>query len=290
MRKAYFYLIVAAALWGSSIPVVKLGLLHGYDSLGFLWARLSMAALLSLFFLKPSTARSLLSQKSVWFWGLCNAGGFIFQFLGQREAPANQAAVLLNTSVIFVALLSALFLKERLRWPALLGIALAFGGMVLVEGGGRGRWAFHPADIFLVMAPLLWSVFILISKGLSQKWSQVSLLVPLNMVTFLFVAPIFPWSHFPREPLFYLLSLYMALFCTVIPYWFYFQGLRRVTPTVASLLNSAQIFFSILFGCFFLSERLTVPFFVGLAAVFGGIVLVESTRSGKEGKQEDSRV
>ena len=102
--------------------------------------------------------------------------------------------------------------------------------------------------------------------------------------------PIFPWSHFPREPLFYLLSLYMALFCTVIPYWFYFQGLRRVTPTVASLLNSAQIFFSILFGCFFLSERLTVPFFVGLAAVFGGIVLVESTRSGKEGKQEDSRV
>ena len=59
----------------------------------------------------------------------------IFWLAGMKYAQASIASALNQTSAVFVFILAALFLKERITGPKLAGIILGFGGVLLVTFG-----------------------------------------------------------------------------------------------------------------------------------------------------------
>lgn len=60
---------------------------------------------------------------------------YTMQIIGQKHAPAAEAALILSLESVFAAIAGAFMLHERLTVPALFGCALILTGVILVEAG-----------------------------------------------------------------------------------------------------------------------------------------------------------
>ncbi len=65
--------------------------------------------------------------------------GPTLQLIGQKGAPATDAALVLRLEGVFAALFGWLFLDELLTGRQLLGWGLMFGGMLLPQFGAGNR-------------------------------------------------------------------------------------------------------------------------------------------------------
>lgn len=88
---------------------------------------------------RATILRSLLVQRG---WGYMFSGSFVGAYLalitwlaGMKFTQASQASALNQTSNIFVFILAAVFLKERMTVRRVIGIGLAFVGVYLVTFG-----------------------------------------------------------------------------------------------------------------------------------------------------------
>lgn len=64
--------------------------------------------------------------------GVSGAVSWIFYFMALRSADAARVAAIDRTSLVFVALLAALFIGEELKMKAIFGIALMVIGAILM--------------------------------------------------------------------------------------------------------------------------------------------------------------
>jgi len=99
---------------------------------------------------------------------------FVLFFEGLARAEATQASFLQKTLVIWVALLAVPLLREKVRWPHFLAIALLIGGQVwLVPAVGTVK--FGEGEAMILGATLLWSVEVIVVKKLLAGMSPRTL-------------------------------------------------------------------------------------------------------------------
>ncbi len=68
-----------------------------------------------------------------WKMSLCAALGNIAQGLAFQMLHAGVATTFIQMNILFVALLSVLWLGEQLRWTTVIGMILAMGGIVVIQ-------------------------------------------------------------------------------------------------------------------------------------------------------------
>ena len=89
----------------------------------------------------------------------------IFIAYGVNLLPSGRSAILAYTMPLWVVLLSALFLHERITLRRLLGLTLGMGGMGLLIGGELVGGSGLPAGaLFVVSAALSWAVGTVLMK------------------------------------------------------------------------------------------------------------------------------
>ncbi|HUZ14957.1 MAG TPA: DMT family transporter [Gaiellaceae bacterium] len=99
---------------------------------------------------------------------------FVLFFEGLARAEATQASFLQKTLVIWVVLLAVPLLREKVRWPHYLAIALLIGGQVwLVPALGTVK--FGEGEAMILGATLLWSVEVIVVKKLLAGMSPRTL-------------------------------------------------------------------------------------------------------------------
>ncbi|RTQ47847.1 EamA family transporter [Hymenobacter gummosus] len=64
--------------------------------------------------------------------GIVTTLSSLFSFQALKLGAASRAGVLDKVSLVFVVILAAIFLKEKLNWQLVLGAALMLGGAVLI--------------------------------------------------------------------------------------------------------------------------------------------------------------
>lgn len=90
---------------------------------------------------------------------------FVLFFEGLARAEATQASFIHKTLVVWVALLAVPILRERVRVPHLLAIALIMGGQIWLAGS-LGTVAFGSGEAMILAATLLWAVEVVYVKHL----------------------------------------------------------------------------------------------------------------------------
>jgi drug/metabolite transporter (DMT)-like permease len=90
---------------------------------------------------------------------------FVLFFEGLKRAEATQASFVQKTLVVWVALLAVPLLRERVRAPHLLAIALLVAGQAWLAGSA-GRVAFGEGEALILAATLLWAVEVVLAKRL----------------------------------------------------------------------------------------------------------------------------
>jgi len=176
------FLSVTVVLWGGSFHATAVGAEHT-SSLTLSALRAGPAMLILLLALPVARAR-LPSRRQ---WAAAAVTGLLMVTLATEALPlavtragAGNTAVLVNTSPLFVALATVLFLRRRLSWLAAAGLVVGFGGVLMITAPQLGG-SLDPGNLALGMGLALvlsagWALGMLIIKGVADRDPHLDML------------------------------------------------------------------------------------------------------------------
>jgi drug/metabolite transporter (DMT)-like permease len=283
---------LAAALWGTSFPVVSVGIKGGLDPRTFVFLRFAVAAPLMLVVASRlgRNVRVLMQHRAVWVVGLFNAVGFLCQFLGQQYTDPSVASLLVNLSVVLAAAGGAVFLKEGLGASKTAGVFLAVLGTVLITTNGdlsvvTGSQVM--GDVYYLIAAFSWAGYIVYAKRKTdqEKWDPLAVSACIVTVTAIAVFPTALVAGFgaPLSAASLEAIAYTAVFNTVIPFILYQAGLRYLSAGTSAVVLMLEVVVAVLISVAFLGDVLTAFAWVGAGAILVSIVSVSGLEvRGKE--------
>lgn len=111
--------------------------------------------------------------------GMWVCGAWVY--VGARSTSATNMALIYALSPVFIALVSTIWLRERLGWPQWVGIALAFAGLVHVVI--KGQWealaqvTLVAGDAWILAATVSWTLYSTLLKYWPSDFSPIARLV-----------------------------------------------------------------------------------------------------------------
>ena len=189
------------------------------------------------------------------------------------------AVVLLYTSPVFVALMSALFFKERLTPAKLAALAVTFLGCVLVTGLlPLGQRSVGPMTIlFGLGAGFGYALYSIIGKFALAKYSSSTVTFYTLVFCTVFALPMADPLSIPARLNGWQAwagALGIGVLCCALPYCLYTDGLRHVEAGKAAILATIEPFVATLLGILAYHEAVTPYKLLGMAAILGAVVLL----------------
>lgn len=284
-QEAYGLLFLISLIWAGNFMAGKIALqvvgpitltaLRAVIATGFLlwYVRLSFpswpsvsAADLRIFLVLALTG--LVTNTTLWYYGL-------------HRTLAVNAAIVGATGPIFVALLSATWLRERLSATNMMGILLSSAGVILTVTRGSIRAVLdldlHTGDFFILGGQAIWAAYSVYARQVSRRFPPTVITTGSYILSAMFLVPLSlaerPWTALPAVTLGTVLAvLYAAILVTISHIWFYW-GIRVVSAPVASLTVNLIPFEVLALSWLFLREPITWVHVAGALIVISGVVL-----------------
>ncbi len=230
----------AAVCWGFNEPANKLIIPDWISAGGVAISRIIGATvmiwIISLFTKKQRIARG--DWKLLWAAALMMLG-FVYVFsLAFNTASPIDIAIILTFQPMLVVGIHAIVGHEKVGALELLGMAIAFGGALLVIlGGGSVEKGRLIGDVYAMVCAVSYAVYLVLIQGPSKRYDTISLMkwiflfsaileLPLLFTLHRSTLPIL--SHFEWTPL--LALLFIVAFPTVYCY--------LVTPPAIRMVGS----------------------------------------------------
>lgn len=273
-------------LWATSWVLIKFGL-KDIPPLTFAGLRYGIAFLcLCIPVFVSSARRAELQALHLRDWLQLGLLGLIFiavtqgsQFIALSYLPATTLTLLLNMSVVVVALVGGLILAERLIRRQWMGIGLFFVGVVLY---------FFPINIPAGerLGLLAGAVAVLANSTSSILGRHINRRTHINplIVTFVSIgigAGVLlviglAQSGLPQLTLVnWLIIIWLAAVNTAFAFTLWNHTLRTLPAVESSIINNTMLIQIALLAWLFLGERLTPQQAGGLALVAAGVLLVQ---------------
>ncbi|MDH5686724.1 MAG: DMT family transporter [Candidatus Bathyarchaeota archaeon] len=283
--RSFLMLSVVVFLWGSSYTLLKLGLEKMSPiNLAFLRFLLALPILAVFAYLK---GKKILDSSILQDWKILAVLGLtgvtlyhIFQNVGLRFTTASNSSLIISANPVFIALLAHFYLREKMTWRRVSGIALAFFGIILIIG--PLEIAFNPlgtiGDLLSVGAGLSWAIYSVFSKRILSKYGAERVTMFSMIFGALFLFPILLVSEEPALPTsawIWFLLLILSLLCSGMAYLFWYIALEEVSPTKAGVFLFFLPIVSLSLAHLILSESIDVSFAVGAVFVMLGIVITQ---------------
>lgn len=208
--------------------------------------------------------------------GIGYVGQSYCYFLALEHAQASLVALLLYLFPAFVAVLAAVFLRERIGIVTAAALVLALAGTGLVVGGGSGR----PLGVVLAIgAAVIYSIYITVGSVVTDGVDviAVSTIVCVAAATVCGVIVVVlavagrP-ATFPSSGQGWGTLVAIAVLCTVVAILAFFGGLALLGPTSTSVLSTLEPVVTVGLATWLLSETLT-----GIQLIGGVLVLAAVT-------------
>ena len=287
VNSAYIFTLLAAFFWGTSFVVIELGLKFidpfWFAQLRFLVA--SMGSLVVVLLVRKRIDSKLLSSHWVWVMGMFNVLGFIAQFFGQTMTNATRTALLVNLNLITVAVLSTIIFGERFSKVKLLAVFSSIIGVFLLTTDGNlsklttGEFM---GDMFALGAGFVWAFYIVTNKKvvIQPKMDVITLTACVMLTTTVIMVPftlvlggVCPQKHTTNfESVGYI--IYLGIFCNVIPFILWTYGLKRLMPTVSTLMLLFEVFIASILAILILGESLTYIGILGGFIIIAAIIMI----------------
>mgnify|MGYP000631002083 CR=1 FL=1 len=211
----------------------------------------------------------------------------LFFFKGLELISAGRAALIIALNPIFITICSGLFFRERLTLLKITGILVSVAGAIIVisrgslgailtEGIGWG-------EFYIFCCVLSWVTFSLIGKTI------LSGVTPLVSVTYssaigavaLFVPAYLDgmtahWGGYTAVV--WINIFYLGIFGTVVGFIWYYEGIKAIGPTKASLFINFVPISAIVLAFFILGEPVTRSLLFGGLLVSSGVYMTNMRR------------
>lgn len=239
----------AAVSWGASFVAIKVAL-RTLSPLPLVWLRFGLGVgVLSLFVLREREKDPLSFRE----WLLVGLLGFLgvpfhhlVQSTGLKTAQAATSAWIISSMPVFIALLGALFLGERMGRRRIVGLVLAAAGVLLVvtRGDPKRLWMTDPGsfgDLLVLLSALNWAVFTVVSRGFLSRHRPAPMMFKVMasgwlMTTILFLAS-GAWSPIAGlDAGGWAAVLFLGVFCSGLAYVFWYDALKSLPASRAGVL------------------------------------------------------
>jgi drug/metabolite transporter (DMT)-like permease len=284
-REAYGLLFLTSLIWAGNFIAGKVALqVVGPITLTALRAALATGVLLWYVRFTHQTWPSVSAGDLRIFLTLALTGlvtNTTLWYYGLHRTLAINAAILGAMGPVFVALLSATWLREPLSRLNLLGILVSSAGVVLTVTRGSLRALLdldlHPGDFFILAGQGIWAFYSVYARQVSRQFTPTVITTGTYIVSAAFLVPLSlverPWTALPHVTLATVLSvLYAAILVTVSHIWFYW-GIRVVSAPVASLTVNLLPFEVLAVSWLLLGEAVTWAHVLGALVVIAGVAL-----------------
>jgi drug/metabolite transporter (DMT)-like permease len=209
---------------------------------------------------------------------------YLFQFLGIHFTNAPTASVLINTNVIFIAILSGFFLQETLTRKRVAGIVLSFIGVFVIMFSDISKQAltfdnlFFIGGILMLLSAFCWALYSFVGKRLLKTYDEfVITTYAFGFGTLLYI----PFVILHLGPVLqqtslngWLAVLYLALTCSLFGYLGWYYALKNIDASKAAVFLNFIPLFTILMS-FFLGTSLTWFFLLGATLIIYGVYITQ---------------
>jgi len=176
--KTVLAVAVTLVFWSSAFAGIRVGLAGGYGPdtlvfLGFLGRSMVCGRSALVRGIRLPERRDVVRIALLAWTGITLY--HITLTFGERTVPAGTASLLIAAAPAITALLAAFRLKERLSWIGWLGIALGFGGIVLITLGPGNHHGFSEGVLLILVSAVSTAVFFVFQKPLFARYSAIEL-------------------------------------------------------------------------------------------------------------------
>jgi len=284
--KAVFFTLLAGCLWGTSFPIIKIGL-NTIDPFTFVFWRflVSSATLFIIMLLLGKVKFEFPKKKLVIFLGIANGAGYLLQYAGMPYTTAAKAALFINLSAMWVAILSPKLLGEKISPQKIVGVLFGLVGIVFVSTNldfaalTQGQLI---ADAALVISGITWAIFMIYNKRALTiaKDSTSATFQVMTWVLFFTLLSIMPFTVL-SGPGFFSVSgwewgaiIWTGIVCWVIPYYFWLEGLKHLSASTSTILLLSEIVVAFIGSVAILKEPITIFSTIGAFFIVIAIALV----------------
>ena len=249
------------------------------------WLRFGIAAIAMVTWLKRSPDEAPLDRRTRYLLFLESfLGNFLFSIcmlFGMRHATAISAGVIMAGIPAAVALLSRLFLQERLSLRMMVAIVLSVAGVAVLavsRGGHDDGTSSLLGTLLLVGAVFCEASYVVIGKRLTGKLSPKRISALINVWGLALVTPLGIYAAWSFDfaavstNLWGGLLLY-ALAASMWTVWLWMTGLKTVPAAKAGIFTVFLPITSALVGVIFLSEAFTLTHALAFMCALAGVIL-----------------
>ena len=280
--KSFLLTVTAVLFWSTAATAFKLTL-DGMNTIQLLfYSAIVSTVILSiiLFFNSPSQLKNVFEKKYLTknlLLGLINPFIYYIVVLNAYDLlPAQEAMILNYTWPINITVLSILFLGQKLNLRIIIGLALAFiGVIVIVTRGNIYSLEFHNTlgVILALGSSYIWAIYWVLNLK-DGRSELVKLFAAFFYGTiYIFIYVLF-FDSFFLENYFYLFgAVYVGLFEMGITFFLWLKGLKLSSNKAkTATLVYISPFLSIIFIALILNEKIFLSSLVGLCFIIVGIL------------------
>lgn len=238
---------------------------------------------------RPSRMRQVSRGEWLNLFLMAFFGTFMFTLLmlgGVRLTSAVAAGVITSTIPATVAILSWLWLRERLSRRTVASVLLAVAGIAVLNiarGSGHGAAGADSGNaiignLMILGAVLCESIYVILSRRLSQTLAAIeicaythliggALMLPLGIV------PLLTFDYASVSATTWAMLLWYALSASVFSFWLWMKGIRHVPAQLAGVFTSVLPVAAAVYGIAVLGEQPGWAHGVALGCVLAGIAL-----------------
>jgi len=267
---------ISAASFGTLAIFGRFLYADGLDTFTMLFLRFGLAALLMTVILlvrRDKFPRGKILLQLIGMGALGYVGQSFSYLSAIKYASAGLVALLLYLYPMFVFVLSALVLREKVTGLKVAALALALVGTALTVDPEGGQL---PGILLSLSAGLIYSVYIIVGtnvmKHVSALQSSVVIFASAAAVYGILMAGNGP--HLPATNVGWINIAGIVLVATVIPVITFLAGLERIGPTNAAMLSTLEPVVTVLLAGWIFEERLKPIVMLGGALILVAVILL----------------
>lgn len=286
MNKAFIFIIIGAALWGTIGWYVKNLYTYGFAPMEVVTLRAWSAAIILVIYLLITAPKKLKLASiadikyfigtgifSIIFFNYC-----MFTTIELTTIPV--ATALLYTAPAFVTVLSFLLFKESLTKIKITALLTTLAGTALVVG----LIPLNPETfkltgiLFGLGSGIGYALYSIFSKFALKKYTSLSITTYTFIVAAVALVPFFPYQEkfillLEPDVLFYAFGL--GFLPTAFAYIVYTYGLNRTEASTASILTTIEPVVATLIGIYIFHEAFSVTQISGMVCIIGAVMLIQ---------------
>ncbi|MBS3956940.1 MAG: DMT family transporter [Clostridiales bacterium] len=287
--KVWGAIVAALLFWASAFAGIRaaFGGHGGADALGYGAGEVALGRFLTASMVLAAWALATRMRapdpRDIWHIALAGLLGITVYHValnfGELTVTAGAASLIISANPIFTAVLSTMFLGERLSGWGWSGVTVSFLGVALIAFGEGGTVSFEPAALLVLLAAMATALYFIVSKPLLKKYSALEFTayaIWAGTVPMLVFAPGLIEQHQVASHSATLSVLYLGVFPGAIAYALWSYALARMPASLLSSFLYAQPVIAVIIAWFWLAEIPALLTIAGGLISLAGVVVVNA--------------